>query len=114
MRLTIRFILVATLLVASASGLPASAGPYFNVTGGDVENQSKAAVADLSNARIALIRMLTALDAGNVGLAEDQRKTAMGLLIRARDQFGTIESKVPNQPIKLEGGTPQERQIFGD
>jgi hypothetical protein len=43
----------------------ASAGPYFNADRPAVSDLSRAAVAQLNAARIAVIEMFTALDAGN-------------------------------------------------
>lgn len=92
-----------------------NAGPYFNSSNKDLEELSRAAVKDLSDARIAAIKMLTELDAKHPDEAKKHREEAVRLLHKSLGEFSKIEDLAPNQSIEYSNfNGEQEKRIIAE
>jgi hypothetical protein len=92
----------------------ASAGPYFNADRPAVSDLSRVAVAQLNAARIAVIEMFTALDAGNGNEVALSRSRALSDLQGALGIFREIGEKVGTRPLSIKPRSDEEGHIIDE
>jgi hypothetical protein len=102
---------IALLIATNNFGVT---GPYFNTPRREIDGESREAVKQLSDARIQIIQMLTDLDMGQLERARGERVQALKLLDVAVNLFQDIETKVPNQPLKVSPRSEDEKQIVSE
>lgn len=101
-------------LIGCLAGVRASAGPYFNADRASVSELSREAVAQLNDARIAVIEMFTALDAGKRDDVERLKKAAVEKLKSALAKFQEVAENVGTKPLDIKPRSDEEERLVAE